>query len=101
MKFEMNPVCVPCEVEMEGLTYGARVRTHDDDRQPVAIWSGEEFTCPVCEREIIIDFGRIPVAEPHHEHFAADGEHALDVFPASVPESITHPPLLVTHWIAE
>ena len=36
----MNPVCVSCAVEMESQCW-ERVRTHDDDRQPVAIWSGE------------------------------------------------------------
>ena len=55
----------------------------------------------MCDREIIIDFGRIPVAESHHEHFAADGKDALGAFRAPVPESIAQPPLFVNHWIAQ
>lgn len=60
------PICVPCQREM-------RCRKNDFmffDYHAAAVWAGDKYGCECCGAEIVIGFGREPVAVRGGPHWA-------------------------------
>jgi hypothetical protein len=66
-----NTVCVECRVEMRCSKTGDRVQELDDRGGGYKVWSCDRFQCPVCLREVLVNFGRAPIAEHYQPEYDA------------------------------
>jgi hypothetical protein len=58
-----NVVCADCRVEMRAHKTGDVVEELQSDGEPYKVWSCDRFKCPRCESEVLVNFGRQPIAE--------------------------------------
>ena len=58
----MAPICVDCQIEMRPAKNGFVVELMAADR-PYQKWSTDKWACPNCSFEVVVGFGRQPLAE--------------------------------------
>lgn len=72
-------VCVHCERALRVKKNGVTIcEMFDDPPRPYALWSGDVYECPECEREVATQFGMRPIALHHQSSFARTLERAQD-----------------------
>jgi hypothetical protein len=60
----MRPVCVPCKREYRIEKNEVAVEQLANDG-PYKLWSGDLWQCPSCEHQLVVGFGRGPIADRH------------------------------------
>jgi hypothetical protein len=83
----MKPICVPCErfyrpakngiSFLEGMPNGTDTpprsgKGHADEWDDYKLWMGDKWRCPGCDHEIVVGFGREPLAVQHEPTFRKD-----------------------------
>lgn len=67
-------VCIGCKVEMQcdKNQHGVELTSSVGgvELQPYQIWDGDRYACPGCGVEIVVGFGRGPIAETFNEDYA-------------------------------
>ena len=66
-----NTVCVRCALEMRACKTGDVVEELDSSGAPYKVWSCDRFECPSCLLQVLVNFGRQPIAEHYQPSYEA------------------------------
>lgn len=73
-----KPACVKCCVEYVPIAVGVKaIETHLPSREPYKIWGADLWACPKCRSQILIGYGKNPIAEHYQDDFAQKLRDAL------------------------
>ena len=73
-----RPVCVKCEVDLRPETNGVKVLDHANFG-PYKLWDADLWKCPICEIQVVIGFGSLPLSEHYKNGFKEAVERAKPV----------------------
>jgi hypothetical protein len=88
----MKPICVPCQRFYRCVKVGYKFlegmpkegnpepgTMEPDQWAPYKLWTGDKWRCEDCGTEIVVGFGREPIAEHYQEGFKdAVARHGAD-----------------------
>ncbi len=64
-------VCGKCQAKFEVRVMGVTVvETAGVPPQPFRLWKADSYGCPICNAELITNFGHAPVIESHEAGFS-------------------------------
>ncbi len=66
----MLPVCVKCNLSMRPFKNGTAVEVMSVEIGPYQLYSGDCYECPDCKTQVVVGFGRHPVAEHFQANYA-------------------------------
>lgn len=66
----MPTVCVKCQAKFQIKKMSILViETTGTEPKPLRVWSADLFSCPICNAEILSQFGHEPIIESHEDGF--------------------------------
>jgi hypothetical protein len=71
----MRPVCVACQIEMRceknGVGIVEMIHVDGGSAEPYRLWSADRWRCPGCGQQMVVGYGREPMAEQYQPDFMA------------------------------